>query len=209
MKANLIWATPNGDQLVGHLARVSNPKAELGDDTSKLIKYLIDHQHWSPFEMVGACVEIETTRDVGRQILRHRSFKFQEFSGRYAAYEKINTVRECRMQDSKNRQSSLDVQDQGLLEWWNEQVEAVADHAGLVYEEAMERGVAKEVARALLPEGLVPTRMYMQGDLRSWIHYFNVRCTPETQKEHRQLAQALRAVVIGQFPQTEKALNVS
>lgn len=205
--AKLIWATPNGDELLGYMARVSNPAADPKDDASRLIKYLLTHGHYSPFEMVNCVVEIETTRDISRQILRHRSFTFQEFSGRYAAYDQLETKRECRLQDTTNRQSSLDVQDETLLKWWDAQVEAVSDYAGSLYEEAMERGVAKEVARAVLPEGLVPTRMYMNGTLRSWIHYFNVRCTPETQKEHRRLAESLRSLVLAQFPMTQKALE--
>lgn len=189
------------------MARVSNPAADPKDDASRLIKYLLTHGHWSPFEMVNCVVEIETSRDISRQILRHRSFTFQEFSGRYAAYDHLLPPREARLQDERNRQNSLETEDAELTLWWKESQEALSLHSGALYEEALERGVAKEVARAVLPEGLVPTRMYMNGTLRSWIHYFNVRCTPETQKEHRRLAESLRSLVLAQFPMTQKALE--
>jgi len=202
-----VWATPNGDNLIGHLARVSNPKAQLGDPADKLIAYLLRHKHFSPFEMVSACVEIQTTRDISRQILRHRSFSFQEFSGRYAAYDTLSEPRQARLQDHNNRQNSLEVDDPDLEAWWYNAQEAVRDLAGATYQEALDRGIAKEVARAALPEGMTPTKMYMTGTLRSWIHYFEVRCTPETQKEHRELATALRGIVLSQFPSVEKALD--
>jgi len=189
------------------MARVSNPDAQLGEDASKLIRYLIKHKHWSPFEMVSVCLELETTRDVSRQILRHRSFHFQEFSGRYAAYQELHTVREVRMQDAENRQNSLESSDESLALWWNDAIKDVSAHAGALYSEALERGVAKEVARSVLPEGLVPTRMYMVGTLRDWIHYFAVRCGPETQKEHRTLAREMRSIIMSQFPNVEKALE--
>lgn len=203
----LIWATPNGDDLIAYMARVSNPKAEVGDPSEKLIGYLLRHKHFSPFEMVNVCVEVNTSRDISRQILRHRSFQFQEFSGRYAAYEHLLEPREVRLQDQSNRQNSLETDDVGLRDWWLEGQEALLSHAGALYEEALSRGVAKEVARAVLPEGLTPTKMFMNGTLRSWIHYFNVRCTPETQKEHRVLAEALRSLVLSQFPNVQKALE--
>lgn len=203
----LIWATPNGDDLVAYMARVSNPTAQPGDPADRLIKYLLDHQHWSPFEMVSACVEVNTTRDISRQVLRHRSFSFQEFSGRYAAYDALSEPREARLQDVKNRQNSLEVDDDTLSAWWNDQQIAVRDLAATTYQEALDRGVAKEVARAVLPEGMTPTKMYMTGTLRSWIHYFSVRCTSETQKEHRVLAEALKGLVMSQFPAVDKALG--
>lgn len=205
--AKLVWATPAGEELIGHMARVSNPDAKRGDPTDRLIRYLIKHKHWSPFETVSVCLELETTRDISRQILRHRSFHFQEFSGRYAAYQELATVREVRLQDEKNRQNSLDVQDAVLEDWWKTSVEALSAHAGALYSEALERGVAKEVARTVLPEGLVPTRMYMVGTLRDWIHYFAVRCGPETQKEHRVLAREMRSIIMSHFPNVEKALE--
>lgn len=207
MTQKLVWATPNGDNLIGHLARVSNPKAQLGDPAERLIAYLLRHKHFSPFEMVSACVEIETTRDISRQVLRHRSFSFQEFSGRYAAYDALTEPREARLQDTNNRQNSLEVDDPSLQTWWLDAQKAVRDLAGATYQEALDRGIAKEVARAALPEGMTPTKMYMSGTLRSWIHYFEVRTHESTQKEHRQLAQALRGIVLGQFPSVEKALD--
>lgn len=209
MSAKLVWATPNGEELIGHMARVSNPDAQLGDPTDRLIRYLIRHKHWSPFEMVSVCLELETTRDVSRQILRHRSFHFQEFSGRYAAYDELKTVRECRLQDTQNRQNSLDVPEDMLevSSWWDGVVNEISEKAGALYHGALDRGIAKEVARAVLPEGLVPTRMYMVGTLRDWIHYFDVRCGPETQKEHRKLAMGMRSIIMSQFPNVEKALE--
>jgi thymidylate synthase (FAD) len=201
----LIWSTPNGDDLVAYMARVSNPKASVGDPSERLIAYLLRNGHWSPFEMVNAVVEINTTRDISRQILRHRSFSFQEFSGRYAAYDTLAEPREARLQDSHNRQNSLATDDDELKAWWIEQQVAVRDLAGATYQEALERGVAKEVARAVLPEGMTPTRMYMNGTLRSWIHYFQARCEPGVQKEHRDLAIALRGLVFSRFPLIAKA----
>ena len=207
MTQKLIWATPNGDDLVAYMARVSNVNATPGDPADKLIAYLLKHKHFSPFEMVSACVEIHTTRDISRQVLRHRSFSFQEFSGRYAAYDSLGEPREARLQDSKNRQNSLATDDKGLQERWLELQLAVRDLAGAAYQEALDRGVAKEVARAVLPEGMTPTKMFMSGTLRSWIHYFDVRTDPSTQKEHRQLAEALRGLVLSQFPTVQKALH--
>ena len=207
--AKLVWATPKGDELIAYMARVSNPSASMGDPSEKLIAYLLRNGHWSPFEMVNCCVEIETTRDISRQVLRHRSFYFQEFSGRYAAYEELKTERECRTQHPTNRQASLEIDGQSMdvAQWWNDQVEAIADYSGAIYSQALDRGVAKEVARSVLPEGLVPTKMYMNGTLRSWIHYFQARCTEGTQKEHRQLAESLRSLVLAQFPQVQAALQ--
>lgn len=207
--AKLIWATPKGDELVGYMARVSNPKAQPGDSAEKLIAYLIRNGHWSPFEMVNAVVEINTTRDVSRQILRHRSFSFQEFSGRYAAYDALSEPREARLQDATNRQNSLETDDASLSKWWNDAQLAVRDLASATYQEALDKDIAKEVARAVLPEGMTPTKMYMNGTLRSWIHYFSVRCTPETQKEHRDLAQALRGLVLSQFPGVALAIEAN
>lgn len=203
----LVWVTPNGDDLVAYQARVSNPTATLGDSSSKLIKYLLDHGHFSPFEMVNCCVEIETTRDISRQILRHRSFTFQEFSGRYAAYDDMAPPREARLQDDKNRQNSLDTADDATKKWWKAAQSAVADTAFNIYHLALEKGIAKEVARAILPEGMVPTKMYMNGTLRSWIHYFDARCADGVQKEHRVLAEALRSLVLSQFPAVQGALE--
>jgi thymidylate synthase (FAD) len=200
MSVKLIWATPEGDDLIAYMARVSNPANQDNKETApKLVKYLMDHQHWSPFEMVNACVEIDTTRDISRQILRHRSFSFQEFSGRYAVYEELAGNREARLQDDKNRQQSNPAPAE-LVDWFNSVQERVGTYAERAYKEALGRGVAKEQARVLLPEGLVPTRMYMNGTLRSWIHYWKVRCSADTQKEHRLIAEATRECVLSQFP---------
>lgn len=187
----LVWATPDADKLVAYMARVSAPNNQENYATApKLIGYLIKHRHWSPFEMVSACVEIETTRDIGRQLLRHRSFSFQEFSQRYADPTKDLgfTTRGARLQDHKNRQNSIEVDDPDLHDWWWRQHCGVCDVANAVYNEAIKRGVAKEVARAVLPEGMTLSRLYMAGTLRSWLHFCDLRRGPETQKETREIA---------------------
>lgn len=209
MGAKLVWSTPNGDELIAEMARVSNPGNQGNKETApRLISYLIRNRHWSPFEMINACVDIDTTRDIGRQILRHRSFTFQEFSGRYAAYADILTERECRFQDMKNRQNSIDVVgDHADKLWWDDTVKWVAEATGKIYQQALSRGIAKEQARALLPEGLVPTRMYMNGTLRSWIHYCHERTQPGVQKEHRLIAEAIQQEIFTQFPQVWAALQ--
>ena len=201
-KVKLVWATPGGDGLVAYMARVSNPENQNNPDSSKLIRYCIKHQHWSIFEMVSMCVEVNTTRDIGRQILRHRSFSFQEFSGRYQNFDKLPPVelRQCRMQDAKNRQSSLEVAPEGVARWWGEAQQGVHSVALATYRQALEVGIAKEQARALLPEGLTPSRMYVSGTLRSWIHYIDLRTDAATQKEHRQIAEACKVLVAEQFP---------
>ncbi len=203
----LIWATPNGDDLIAYMARVSNPANQDNPDSSRLIAYLIRNQHWSPLEMVNAVVEINTTRDIGRQILRHRSFSFQEFSGRYATYDALEAAppRECRLQDSKNRQNSLDTDDEELSRWWANAQATASDVAGGLYREALGLGIAKEQARALLPEGLTPSRMYMNGTLRSWVHYLQLRTDAATQKEHREIAVQIAEALRGAFPATMKA----
>lgn len=192
------------------MARVSNPENQDNKKTSaRLIKYLLDHKHFSPFEMVNACVEINCPRDISHQILRHRSFTFQEFSGRYAVYPELLSYREPRMQDHKNRQSSLPVTDSTVRNLWKHTIENVRDLLIREYNNALDAGIAKEVARILLPEGLVPTKMYMNGTLRSWIHYWAVRCTPETQKEHRLVAEATREVIMPHLPLIAHALSVT
>ena len=201
-KAKLIWATPDGDSLIAYMARVSNPDNQDNQESVGLIHYLIKHKHWSPFEMVSMCVEVSTTRDIGRQILRHRSFSFQEFSGRYQSFDKLPPVRmrQCRMQDTKNRQNSLEDVPEGVARWWDETQQGVHSVAYAAYQQALEAGIAKEQARALLPEGLTPSRMYIAGTLRSWIHYIDLRTDPSTQKEHRQIAEVCKALVAEQFP---------
>ena len=201
-KVKLVWATPDAERLIAYMARVSNPNNQNNNDTSaKLLKYLIDNKHWSPFEMVNVCMEIETTRDIARQILRHRSFSFQEFSQRYAVADGFE-LSEARAQDVKNRQNSLpyDDDDEGLQEWWRLAQERVLDEARYVYGLALETGIAKEVARKVLPEGLTSSRIYMNGTLRSWLHYCDIRCDDSTQKEHREVATQCRDIIKELFP---------
>ena len=193
--------------LVAYCARVSNPENQHNTETSeKLVKYLMKHKHWSPLEMVSACLEIETTRDIARQILRHRSFSFQEFSQRYAdptvalAFEK----REARLQDPKNRQNSIEVEDSELSIKWQEKQEAVIREAYQAYTWAVENGIAKEQARAVLPEGNTVSRMYVNGTLRSWIHYIELRGANGTQKEHIEIAHAVADVIAKIFPLAEE-----
>ena len=190
------------------MARVSNPKNENNNETApRLISYLMRNKHWSPFEMVNACVLIEVPRDIGRQLLRHRSFSFQEFSGRYAAYDDLYKRREGRLQDSANRQNSLPLVNKTKKVLWNGLVSTVRITCLGAYRTALDMGIAKEVARALLPEGLIPSRMYVNGNLRSWVHYFQVRTGPETQKEHRELALALRDLILAEYPMIKEALD--
>lgn len=208
MKVKLVWATPNGDELVAYMARVSNPKNEDNKETApKLIRYLMRNKHWSPFQMVNACVYIECPRDISRQLLRHTSFAFQEFSGRYADYETLIDGRELRLRDHKNRQNSIPTEDQELQRRWARLVKVVRAVSLRAYRTALDLGVAPEVARVLLPEGLVPTRLYVNGNLRSWLHYFDVRCDPATQKEHREVAEAIRSIIFEQFPNIAEAYN--
>ena len=195
MKVELVWATPDIEEKVAYCARVSNPENQMNKETApKLLKYLIKHKHWSPFEMANVCMEIETTRDIARQILRHRSFSFQEFSQRYAVVNEFS-IRECRMQDTKNRQNSLNTDDVELQHWWQSTQLRVQTEAQFMYQAALNRGIAKEQARALLPEGMAKSRMYMNGTLRSWLHYIEVRTDPSTQKEHRDVAEACKSVL--------------
>ena len=189
MTCKIEWATPDIDERIAYMARVSNPNAKPGDPYERLIQYLIDHKHWSPFEMASICVNIRTTRDIGRQLLRHRSFHFQEFSQRYAAVDQQAPVlSSVRLQDFKNRQNSLEVDDRNLQWWWDIAQQHTWDEAYKRYNSALERGIAKEVARKILPEGLTETHMFMSGTVRDWYHYLSIRTGPETQKEHRDLA---------------------
>ena len=212
MKVKLIsYSTPtkefiddgidNAQELVAFCARVSNPSNQLNTETSeKLIKYLIKNAHWSPLEMVSACLEIETTRDIARQILRHRSFSFQEFSQRYANPVKDLefVTREARLQDLKNRQNSIETDNKEITNMWIKKQENLIENAKETYNWAIENGIAKEQARAVLPEGNTVSRMYMNGTLRSWIHYIELRSGNGTQKEHMDIAIAC-AEVIAQF----------
>jgi thymidylate synthase (FAD) len=190
-------------ELVAFCARVSNPSNQFNTETSeKLIKYLIKHQHWSPLEMVSACLEIETTRDIARQILRHRSFSFQEFSQRYADPTKDLSfvLREARLQDTKNRQNSVENTNLALAAWWEERQKRVIEEAKNAYEWAITNGIAKEQARAVLPEGLTVSRLYMNGTLRSWIHFIELRSANGTQKEHQEVARQCAKVIAEVFP---------
>ena len=193
----------NMTELVAFCARVSNPSNQSNKDTSeKLIRYLVKNQHWSPLEMVSMCLEIETTRDIARQILRHRSFSFQEFSQRYAdpTQELDFVTREARLQDTKNRQNSIEVDDQLLQNEWYRAQQRVIYAAKREYDWAIANGIAKEQARAVLPEGLTVSRLYMNGTLRSWIHYIQLRSENGTQKEHREIALKCAEVIAKVFP---------
>jgi len=191
------------DEFIAYCARVSNPSNQNNTETaSKLIKYLIKNSHWSPFEVVSVTMEIVTTRDIARQILRHRSFSFQEFSQRYADPTKDLgfVTRDARLQDYKNRQNSIETDNEGLvLDWFHFQ-EMLKQQAQGLYEWAINSGIAKEQARAVLPEGLTVSKMYMAGTLRSWIHYITIRAGKETQKEHREVANSAKQQLIEKFP---------
>jgi len=213
MKVKLVsYTTPSIDELgesgdildlIAYCARVSNPSNQLNTETSeKLINYLIKWKHWSPFEMANITLEIETTRDIARQILRHRSFTFQELSQRYADPVKELTfeTREARLQDQKNRQNSIQTDDEVLQDVWTFMQKKVVEEAKLAYSWAIENGIAKEVARAVLPEGLTMSRMYVNGTIRSWIHYIEIRSHEATQKEHREIAVACAEVIAKLFP---------
>ena len=197
----------NAQELVAYCARVSNPANQTNTDTSeKLIRYLIKHKHWSPLEMVSACLEIETTRDIARQILRHRSFSFQEFSQRYAVADLGWELKDARLQDTKNRQNSIETEDTLLENEWKRAQKRAIYAAEREYKWALENGIAKEQARAVLPEGLTVSRLYMQGTLRSWLHYIELRSGPETQKEHREIAQACAGALKTIFPMVSEFL---
>ena len=189
------------------MARVSAPENQGNKETGpKLVKYLIKHKHWSPLEMVNVCMEIETTRDIARQILRHRSFSFQEFSQRYAVATDFE-LSEARLQDNKNRQNSLVTDNAEIQNWWNAAQLRVQSEAELMYRAALEKGIAKEQARKLLPEGLTMSRMYMNGTLRSWLHYVDIRCDEATQKEHREVAMKCREELTKLFPNVMEVMN--
>ena len=214
MKVKLVSYTQGSDELfpdrhniedlVAFCARVSNPANQFNNDTSeKLINYLVKHKHWSPFEMVNVCLEIETTRDIARQILRHRSFSFQEFSQRYADVDALDMkpqLREARLQDTKNRQNSIETSDELLQLLWKDRQLEVWNAAEKAYRWAVDNGIAKEVARSVLPEGLTLSRLYVNGTLRSFIHYIEVRSHESTQKEHREIAVECAKVIHKLFP---------
>lgn len=203
----------DAQELIAFCARVSNPTNQFNTETSeKLIRYLIKHKHWSPLEMVSACLEIETTRDIAHQIVRHRSFSFQEFSQRYANPNELGEMfilREARLQDTKNRQNSvqidLNTDDGRRLAWqWEAHQQRVLEVAKEAYEFAIANGIAKEQARAVLPEGLTKTRLYMNGTLRSWVHYIELRASNGTQLEHMEVARACAAAISAIFPMVDE-----
>lgn len=189
-----------GEGLIAFCARVSNPSNQHNPDASKLLSYCIRNQHWSIFEMVNVVLEIETTRDIARQILRHKSFSFQEFSQRYAKVTEMHPPKEARKQDPTNRQNSLEGVEEGTDIAWASYQEKVMKLANEAYEWALELGLAKEVARVVLPEGLTMSRMYMNGSLRSWITYIDLRTGNGTQKEHRQVAESCKSILMSHYP---------
>lgn len=202
--AKLVWITPDAEKLVGKLARVSNPENEDNPKVEGLIKYLIKHKHWSPFEMVNMCVEIKTTRAISPQILRHRSFSFQEFSQRYAVATELD-IPELRRQDTKNRQNSIDDLDQDQVDFLQKQIESHFASAYDIYQGLLAYGVAKECARAVLPLNTV-TRLYMQGTIRSWLHYVDLRGDNGTQKEHMSIARSVGNILADEVPTIAKAM---
>lgn len=200
-----IQGLDNIQDLIAYAARVSNPSNQANTKTTtKLLGYLIKHKHWSPFEMASACIEITTTRDIARQLLRHRSFSFQEFSQRYASVNDIGNnnfvIREARLQDETNRQNSIENNDTALDVWWEQQQRFVIDHVQRIYDEARERGIAKEQARCILPEGNTVSRLYVNGTIRSWIHYIELRSANGTQKEHMELAREIGRAISSIYP---------
>ena len=218
MKVKLINYSqdPEGRNLleqIAYCARVSNPANQDNVETAeKLVRYLMKHKHWSPLEMVSVCLEIETTRDIARQILRHRSFSFQEFSQRYAVADLGVEFREARLQDTKNRQNSIEIKgwtlnEQNLIEEWKRQQEDVMRAVEGAYDWALNNGIAKEQARAVLPEGMTMSRMYMNGTLRSWVHYIQLRSANGTQKEHRDIAIACAEAIKPIFPMIEEFIT--
>ena len=207
MPVELISYTKSADEsqslldIIAYCARVSNPANQNNTQTNeRLVRYLIKNNHWSPLEMVNVCLEIETTRDIGRQILRHRSFSFQEFSQRYAVADLGFECKEARMQDTKNRQNSIKTNNADLEQEWTKQQNSLAEHAQTAYNWALENGIAKEQARAVLPEGMTTTKMYMNGTLRSWVHYISLRHANGTQNEHSDIAIACANAIQPIFP---------
>ena len=201
-----VHSTPDGDNLVAYMARVSNPSNQNNTETSaKLIKYLIKHKHWSPFEMVNMCVQIETTRSVAAQILRHRSFSFQEFSQRYAEVDKHALLPQLRRQDDKNRQNSIDDLEVYTVKDFMIKINSLFELSESLYKEMLQAGVAKECARDILPLS-TPTKLYMNGTLRSWLHYCDLRCANGTQYEHKLIADQVKGLIQQEFPTIYKAM---
>lgn len=198
----LKWITPDAERMIVDCARVSSDPAKASRPDADLLRYLLRHKHFSPFEMSSACIEIVTTRDIARQILRHRSFSFQEFSQRYQSIDVLTAVapREARMNHPTNRQASTDCDDDALRGWWLEQQAEVQGTAMVAYREALKRGIAKEVARAVLPEGLTVSRMFMSGTIRSWLHFIEVRTDAGAQSEVQAIARAVSAILTDHIP---------
>lgn len=209
MTVSLVWITPAAEQLIGKCARVSNPANQDNPNVAGLLKYCIKNAHWSIFEMASACVEINAPRDISRQILRHRSFSFQEFSQRYADVSSLpfSGYREARLQDEKNRQNSIETSDKALYNDWVERQENLLYAIESNYKWALENGIAKECARVILPEGLTPSRIYMSGTIRSWIHFLQVRQGNGTQKEHMEIANKVYDVLKPYLPTILGVLN--
>lgn len=207
MKVKLIWVTPEPEKIILHCARVKVDEDAPEPKSTKLINYLIKHKHWSPFEQAYMCIEVETTRDISRQVIRHRTFTFQEFSQRYHKVVADPIFRETRIQDHKNRQNSFETDDEEKKKEWSKIQEEVWNNAIDRYNEAIAMGIAKEQARALLPEGLTKTRYYQTGSVRSWIHYCQVRMDPTTQKEHREIANLIWEIMKKEFPTVTSALE--
>lgn len=204
----MIPEVPGTPELLAFCARVSSTANQENHETGgKLLRSLIKRKEWSPLEMVSLTMEITTTRDIARQILRHRSFSFQEFSQRYAAVVEESVMREPRLQDTKDRQNSIATDDGDLAKWWYEAQGRISVDAECLYNEALERGIAKEVARVVLPEGMTPSRLYMAGTLRSWLHYVMLRADLKTQKEHRLIAEWCRDILWSQFPDIREAME--
>ena len=201
----------NIQDLIAYCARVSNPSNQANTKTTtKLLDYLIKYKHWSPFEMASACIEVETTRDIARQLLRHRSFSFQEFSQRYADINDLAddfVIREARLQDKKNRQNSIHTTDTALQAWWHAQQTFIIEHVRRIYDDAIERGIAKEQARAILPEGCTVSRLYVNGTIRSWIHYIELRSGNGTQYEHMELARQVALAIAQIYPKAAEFVS--
>lgn len=206
---NLVWITPNAEEVIGYCARVSSPDNQDNPDVSNLLRYCVKNAHWSIFEMASACIEINAPRDISRQILRHRSFSFQEFSQRYADVSKLpfTGYREARLQDTKNRQNSVSTENADLLNWWEDRQAELLWGLETTYKQALEKGIAKECARVILPEGLTPSRVYMSGTIRSWIHFCNVRQGNGTQKEHIEIADKIAKIFETELPTIWSALK--
>lgn len=202
MSVRLVWVTPDAEKLIAHCARVSNPDNQSNENYEGLLNYCKNHGHWSVFEMASACIEINAPRDITRQILRHRSFSFQEFSQRYAEVDKLpfSGYREARLQDTKNRQNSVSTEDTDLINWWEERQSILLSLIETTYGLAITKGIAKECARVILPEGLTPSRVYMSGTIRSWLHYLQVRQGNGTQKEHIEIANQIYKVLAKELP---------